>query len=38
VTLRGPVPTALERARIEEIADAASATTTIDNQIEVQPK
>jgi osmotically-inducible protein OsmY len=38
VTLRGTAPTALERTRLEQIATAAAATTSIDNQIQVEPK
>ncbi|MDZ4771721.1 MAG: BON domain-containing protein [Planctomycetota bacterium] len=38
VTLRGTVPTALERARIEELARKSSATTSVVNQIEVETK
>lgn len=38
VTLRGTVATAAERTRIEEIARGVSATTAIDNQIQVESK
>lgn len=36
VTLRGPVKTADEKARIEEIAFRVAGKTNVDNQIEVE--
>ena len=38
VTLRGNVPSASERARVEELALGVAATKSIDNQIQVEPK
>jgi osmotically-inducible protein OsmY len=36
VTLRGTVPTELERSRVEEIAEGVPATRSVDNQLETQ--
>ena len=36
VTLRGTVPTELERSRVEEIAEGVPATRTVENQLETQ--
>ena len=36
VTLRGTVPTEIERSRVEEIAEGVPATRSVDNQIETQ--
>ena len=38
VTLRGVVPSAAERTRIEELARNCTATRSIDNQLEVETK
>lgn len=38
VTLRGTVPSAAERARVEELALGVAATKSIDNQIQIEPK
>jgi osmotically-inducible protein OsmY len=38
VTLNGEVPTTAERARVEEIAKACTGTTSVDNQITVEPR
>jgi osmotically-inducible protein OsmY len=38
VTLSGVVPTVAERERVGEIAMASTGTTTVDNQITVEPR
>ena len=38
VTLSGEVPTTAERARVEEIAKACLGTTSVENQITVEPR
>jgi osmotically-inducible protein OsmY len=37
VTLRGPVNTAQEKERIEQLAQSAAGSAKIDNQLEVKP-
>jgi len=37
VTLRGPVATAEEKSRIEEIATSVAGAGNVDNQLEVSP-
>lgn len=38
VTLRGTVPSTVERTRLEELARGVSATRALDNQIQVESK
>lgn len=38
VTLSGEVPTTAERARVEEIVEDCIGTTSVDNQISVEPR